>query len=191
MSGHAGLNEIEISDLNLTIRLFFSGRFGSVRLVKRTVRRRFGSYGSVPLFSARFLGFLIKCSTTGHPRFARPKVSEAMKQYPPGTEIDIFREPNDWQCQNMWNGCKKLRQLCISSTQYDACAAYVHTTGTNMPVASSPDDAWWQPDQLNRIWVLPAAKCNWEDYSPKSWHAVMLSSVHRSFSDAPAIKLAD
>ena len=39
-----------------------------------------------------------------------------MKQHPPGTEIDIFKQdPNDWQCQNMWNGCKKLRQLCTSS----------------------------------------------------------------------------
>ena len=36
---------------------------------------------------------------------------------------------NDWRCQNMWNGCKKLRQLCISSTQYDAYTAYVHTIG--------------------------------------------------------------
>ena len=28
----------------------------------------------------------------------------------PGTEIDIFKQdPNDWRCQNMWNGCKKLR----------------------------------------------------------------------------------
>ena len=41
----------------------------------------------------------------------------------------------------MWNGCKKLRQLCISSTQYDACTAYVHTIGINMPIASPPDDA--------------------------------------------------
>ena len=50
------------------------------------------------------------------------KFQKTMKQYPPGTEIDIFKQdPNDWRCQNMWNGCKKLRQLCISSTQYDAC----------------------------------------------------------------------
>ena len=88
----------------------------------------------------------------------------------------------------MSNGCKKLRQLCISSTQYDACTAYVHTIGINMPITSPPDDAFWQPDQLNRIWVLPASKCNWESYDPKTWHAVMLSSVHQSFSDAPAIK---
>ena len=48
------------------------------------------------------------------------KFQKTMKQYPPGTEIDIFKQdPNDWRCQNMWNGCKKLRQLCISSTQYD------------------------------------------------------------------------
>ena len=54
------------------------------------------------------------------------KFQKTMKQYPPGTEIDIFKQdPNDWRCQNMWNGCKKLRQLCISSTQYDACTAYV------------------------------------------------------------------
>ena len=107
-----------------------------------------------------------------------------MKQYPPGTEIDIFKQdPNDWRCQNMWNGCKKLRQLCISSTQYDACAAYVHTIGINMPITSPPDDAiisFWQPDQLNRLWVLPASKCNWEKYDPKTWHAVMFSSVHGS-----------
>ena len=115
-----------------------------------------------------------------------------MKQYPPGTEIDIFKQdPNDWRCQNMWNGCKKLRQLCVSSTQYDACAAYVHTIGINMPITSPPDDAiisFWQPDQLNRIWVLPASKCNWEKYDPKTWRAVMFSSVHESFIDAPAIK---
>ena len=76
-------------------------------------------------------------------------------------------------------------------TQYDACAAYVHTIGINMPITSPPDDAvisFWQPDQLNRIWVLPASKCNWENYDPKTWHAVMFSSVHHSFSDAPAIK---
>ena len=90
------------------------------------------------------------------------KFQKTMKQYPPGTEIDIFKQdPNDWRCQNMWNGCKKLRQLCISSTQYDACTAYVHTIGINMPITSPPDDAiisFWQPDQLNRIWVLPASK---------------------------------
>ena len=118
------------------------------------------------------------------------KFQKTMKQYPPGTEIDIFKQdPNDWRCQNMWNGCKKLRQLCISSTQYDACAAYVHTMGINTPSTSPPDDAiisFWQPDQLNRIWVLPASKCNWENYDPKTWHAVMFSSVHQSFSDAPA-----
>ena len=45
-----------------------------------------------------------------------------------------------------------------------------------------------QPDQLNRIWVLPASKCNWERYDPKTWHAVMFSSVHQSFSNAPAIR---
>ena len=120
------------------------------------------------------------------------KFQKTMKQYPPGTEIDIFKQdPNDWRCQNMWNGCKKLRQLCISSTQYDACAAYVHTIGINMPITSPPDDAiisFWQPDQLNRIWVLPASKCNWEKYDPKTWHTVMFSSVHQSFTDAPAIK---
>ena len=80
-----------------------------------------------------------------------------MKQCPPGTEIDIFRQdPNDWRCQSMWNGCKKLRQLCISSTQYDACAAYVHATGINTRIAAPPDNACialWQPDQLDRIWV--------------------------------------
>ena len=44
------------------------------------------------------------------------KFQKTMKQYPLGTEIDIFKQdPNDWRCQNMWNGCKKLRQLCISS----------------------------------------------------------------------------
>ena len=120
------------------------------------------------------------------------KFRKTMKQYPPGTDIDIFKQdPNDWRCQNMWNGCKKLRQLCISSTQYDACTAYVHTIGINMPITSPPDDAiisFWQPDQLNRIWVLPASKCNWEKYDPKTWHAVMFSSVHQSFTDAPAIK---
>ena len=113
-----------------------------------------------------------------------------MKQYPRGLS-------NDWQCQRMWNGCKKLRQLCISSTQYDACAAYVHTFYINMPffinvpITSPPDNACialWQPDQLHRVWVSPASKCNWEDYNPKSWHSVMLFSVHHSFSDAPAIK---
>ena len=79
------------------------------------------------------------------------------------------------RCQKMWNGCKKLRQLCISSTQYDACTAYVHTIGINMPITSPPDDACTalrQPDQLHRIWVLPASKCSWEDYKPKS--SVML-----------------
>ena len=120
------------------------------------------------------------------------KFQKTMKQYPPGTEIDIFKQdPNDWRCQNMWNGCKKLRQLCISSTQYDACTAYVRTIGINTPMTSPPDDAiisFWQPDHLNRIWVLPASKCNWEKYDPKTWHAVMFSSVHQSFSDAPAIK---
>ena len=120
------------------------------------------------------------------------KFQKTMKQYPPGTEIDIFKQdPNGWRCQNMWNGCKKLRQLCISSTQYDACAAYVHTIGINVPITSPPEDAiisFWQPDQLNRIWVLPASKCNWENYDRKTWHAVMFSSVHQSFTDAPAIR---
>ena len=78
------------------------------------------------------------------------KFQKTTKQYAPGTEIDIFKQdPNDWRCQNMWSGCKKLRQLCISSTQYDACAAYVHTIGINMPITSPPDDAiisFWQPD---------------------------------------------
>ena len=85
----------------------------------------------------------------------------------------------------------ELRQLCISSTQYDACTAYVHTIGINMPITSHPDDAiisFWQPDQLNRIWVLPASKCNWEKYDPRTWHAVMFSSIHQSFTDAPAIR---
>ena len=116
-----------------------------------------------------------------------------MKQYTLGTEINIFRQdPNDWQFQRMWNACKKFRQLCISSTQYDACTIYVHTTGINLPITSPPDDACialWQPDQLHRNSVLPASKCNWEGYNPKSWHAVMLSSVHHSFSDAPACRL--
>ena len=101
------------------------------------------------------------------------KLQKTMKQYPPGTASYIFKQdPNDWRCQNIWNGCKKLRQLCVSSTQYDACAAYVHTIGINMPITSPPDDAFisfWQPDQ-------------------QTWHAVMFSSVHRSFSDAPAIR---
>ena len=35
---------------------------------------------------------------------------------------------------------------------------------------------------------LPASKCNWEKYDPKTWHAVMLSSVHQSFTDAPVIR---
>ena len=44
----------------------------------------------------------------------------------PWARVDIFKQdPSDWRCQNMWYGCKKLRQLCISSTQYDACTAYV------------------------------------------------------------------
>ena len=120
------------------------------------------------------------------------KFQKTMKQYPPGTEINIFKQdPNDWRCQNMWNGCKKLRQLCVSSTQYDACTAYVHTIGINMTITSPPDDAiisFWQPDQLNRIWALPASKRNWEKYDPKTWHAVMCSSVHESFTDAPAIR---
>ena len=120
------------------------------------------------------------------------KFQKTMKQYPAGTEIDIFKQdPNDWRCQHMWNGCKKLRQLCISSTQYDACTAHVHTIGINMPITSPPNDAiisFWQPDQLNRIWVLPASKCNREKYDPKTWHAVMFSSVHQSFTDAPAIR---
>ena len=111
---------------------------------------------------------------------------------PPGTEVDVFKQdPNDWRCQNMWNGCKKLRQLCIELTQYDACTAYARTIGINMPINSPPDDAIiasWQPDQLNRIWALPASKCNWENYSPKTRRAAMYSSVHHSFSDAPAIK---
>ena len=83
------------------------------------------------------------------------KFQKTMKQYPPGTQIDIFKQdPNDWRCQNMWNGCKKLRQLCISSTQYNACTAFVHTIGINMPTTSPPDDAiisFWQPDQLSRL----------------------------------------
>ena len=83
------------------------------------------------------------------------KFQKTMKQHPPGTAIDIFRQnPNDRRCQDMWNGCKKLRQFCISSTQYDACAAYVHAIGTNVPITSPPDDACIalrQPDQLNRI----------------------------------------
>ena len=85
------------------------------------------------------------------------KFQKTMKQHP-GAEIDIFRQdPNDRRCQDMWNGCKKLRQLCISSTQYDACTACVHTIGINMPITSPPDDArvtLWRPDQLSRIWVL-------------------------------------
>ena len=93
------------------------------------------------------------------------KFQKTLKQYPPGTEINVFKQDsNDWRCQYMWNGCKKLRQLCISSTQYDACTAYAHTIGIDMPINSRPDDAiraFWQPDQLNRIWVLPASKCNW------------------------------
>ena len=137
-----------------------------------------------------------KTSARGRNRAARTerkwKCSEAPFMGSPKNEIDIFKQdPNDWRCQNMWNGFKKLRQLCISSTQYDACTAYVHTIGINMPVTSPPDDAiisFWQPDQLNRIWALPASKCNWENYDPKTWHAVMFSSVHQSFTDAPAIR---
>ena len=65
------------------------------------------------------------------------KFRKTMKQYPPGTEVDIFKQdPNDWRCQNMWNDCKKLRHLCVSSTQHDARAAYVHTIGINMPITS-------------------------------------------------------
>ena len=81
-------------------------------------------------------------STISHPGSASSEVPEDDEAVP------------TWRCQNMWNGCKKLRQLCISSTQYDACAAYVHTIGINMPITSPPDDAiisFWQPDQLNRI----------------------------------------
>ena len=115
------------------------------------------------------------------------KFQRTLKQ----TEINVFKQnPNDWRCQYMWDGCKKLRQLCISSTQ--SRTAYARTIGINMPINSPPDDAimaFWQPDQLNRIWVLPASKCNWENYNPKTWHAVMYSSVHHhSFSDAPVIK---
>ena len=76
------------------------------------------------------------------PRSASPEVSEDDEADPPKTEIDIFKQdPNDWRYQNMWNGCKKLRKLCISSTQYDACTAYVHTIGINMPITPPPDDA--------------------------------------------------
>ena len=117
------------------------------------------------------------------------KFQKTMKQYPPGTEVDVFKQdPNDWRCQNMWNGCKKLRQLCISSTQYNACAAFVHTIGINTPITSPPDDAILSLWQLNRSGVLPASKCNWENYDPKTWHAAMVSSVHQSFLDAPAIR---
>ena len=120
------------------------------------------------------------------------KFQRTLKQYISATEIDVFKQnPKDWRCQYMWNGCKKLRQLCISSAQYGACTAYAHATDINMPINSPPDDATiaiWQPDQLNRIWVLPASKCNWENYNPKTWHAAMYSSVHHSFPDAPAIK---
>ena len=65
-----------------------------------------------------------------------PEVSEDDEAVP--TETEIFRQdPSDW----MWKGCKKLRQLCISSTQYDACAAFVHTIGINTPITSPPNDA--------------------------------------------------
>ena len=37
------------------------------------------------------------------------KCQKTMKQHPPGTEIDVFtQDPNDWRCQNMWNGCEEL-----------------------------------------------------------------------------------
>ena len=44
-----------------------------------------------------------------HPGSASSEVPEDDEAVPPGTEIDIFKQdPNDWRCQNMWNGCKKL-----------------------------------------------------------------------------------
>ena len=73
----------------------------------------------------------------------------------------------------------------------------MHAPHTSTPLASicllrhlrtMQSISFWQPDQLNRIWVLPTSKCNWEKYDPKTWHAVMFSSVHQSFTDAPAIR---
>ena len=105
------------------------------------------------------------------------KFQKTIKQYPNGTEMDLNRQdPNDWRIQYISSGCRKLRQMCVSSTKYDKCTVYVHTTGINMPLTSPPDDACialWQPDQLNKIWIIPSSKCNWEDFDPRTWHAVM------------------
>ena len=58
------------------------------------------------------------------------KFQKTMKQYPPGTEIDIDifkQDPNDWRRQNMWNGCNNCASHPLSM---------MHAPHTSTPLAS-------------------------------------------------------
>ena len=59
-------------------------------------------------------------STVGHPRF-----------------VQSFRRQSSSSLRGLklTAGCKKFKQFCISSTQYDA-SAYVHTIGIHVPITS-------------------------------------------------------
>ena len=59
-----------------------------------------------------------------------------------------------------------------------------------MPRASPPDDACVSLEQLNRIWVMPANMCGWSELRSRQWHAIVRSSVHKSFQKRHSQKTA-
>ena len=120
------------------------------------------------------------------------KLQKAMKQFPQGTEMDLESSiKSDSRILAIHNGARRLRYLCIPHTPYNKCIMYNRTIGVNSPLTTPPDDACvflWQPCSPGKLWVLPAHRCDWNEYNPSQWHALVFSQNRMSFKEAPTIR---
>ena len=115
-----------------------------------------------------------------------------MKQFAQRTELDLeVRHTSDSRLYAIYHGARRLRYLCIPHTPYEKCVMCCRTIGINYPLTTPPDDACvflWKVNAPNRIWVLPAHRCDWSAYTPTQWHSLVFSQARMSFKEALMIR---
>ena len=120
------------------------------------------------------------------------KLQKAMKQFPQGTELDLeSSNKSDSRILAIHNGARRLRYLCIPHTPYNKCIMYNRTIGVNSPLTTPPDDACvflWQVNSPEKLWILPAHRCDWNEFNPTQWHVLVFSQNRMSFKEAPTIR---
>ena len=115
--------------------------------------------------------------------------SQAMKQFPKGTEL-VHYTSNSRLCA-IYRGARRLRYLCIPHTPYEKCVMYCCAIGVNYPLTAPPDDACaflWQVNVSNRIWALPAHRCDWSARAPAQWHVHVFLQARMFFKEASMIR---